>query len=36
MYIHVAQNDYDGDLLKVNDQKKDNLGTLTQWSIQFD
>ena len=22
--------------LKVSDQKKDNLGTLTQWSIQFD
>ncbi|CAM2768472.1 choice-of-anchor X domain-containing protein [Shewanella loihica] len=36
MYIHVAQNDYDGDLLKVSDQKKDNFGTLTQWSIQFD
>ncbi|MCG9755787.1 hypothetical protein L1D40_11255 [Shewanella insulae] len=36
MYIHVAQNDYDGDLLKVSDQKKDNLGTSTQWSIQFD
>ncbi|CAM4090975.1 choice-of-anchor X domain-containing protein [Shewanella aquimarina] len=36
MYIHVAPNDYDGDLLKVSDQKKDNFGTLTQWSIHFD